>query len=824
MNLCLGNGDLVTLPPELPPPGEAASTGGPPSPERTIRTKRNLTEGPVLQLHADSSRSMLLALGRSGVRAFRLPQLLLRAEAPGTNGCDRFAWHERSGTLVASYRRKLYVYAYEGLEFVRRRDVTLPDRVACLAFSGALLCVGTAREYLAVDLATGAQCALCAHAHPAPCVAVDGRRHGAPGRGGVLSTLRWSGTPAALAVSEPYALSRGLVAGRADGRQPPGAAPPALLVWDERGSVLRLSQRPPLDQARAAGAGRESLKHFGASRAAGTRALLSLLPSLASGRLLAALPGGGAGPGLGPDVAVGPEPRGEEFIRAVSQPAQPRGPRAAESPGAEPTPTAVAIDTAILRALLVLPDHGALLGFVRRPNVADLDEGRAALLAAGRYSELVALLQARGRHGDALDLLETLSQRPGALPVPPTGASSELRGLPGVWAATGCLLRLGREQLPLLAQHLPWVLAADPDSTLQQLVVAEGLRPEDVLPVLTAHSPRLAAAYLEETAALGRVDPDAFARPLAALYLQRIVEYAGSSEGRPDPEARQLAETGKLRALILRGAPIDLEGLLRLLPRDRLLELRAAVLERLGRHREALDLFVRRLGSLAAAEAYCDRVYARQLAREGEGGAHAPDGPRRALASADAESISPAHLPALRLWLDRTGARGPARSRPSDIYLLLIQVLLEEREAEGAQDQASLARWADVAALLSRKREAIEPLHALELLPSELPLHQARQFLHSAIWGVQEERRSVAVRKALRRAELAALELRLAHVKNRSISMTAERVCPICYKRIGQGAAFVAFPSGGVAHYSCYASAGGEGRASGAPAAAPIEV
>lgn len=58
----------------------------------------------------------------------------------------------------------------------------------------------------------------------------------------------------------------------------------------------------------------------------------------------------------------------------------------------------------------------------------------------------------------------------------------------------------------------------------------------------------------------------------------------------------------------------------------------------------------------------------------------------------------------------------------------------------------------------------------------------------------------------------------------RSISMTAERVCPICYKRIGQGAAFVAFPSGGVAHYSCYASAGGEGRASGAPAAAPIEV
>ena len=56
-----------------------------------------------------------------------------------------------------------------------------------------------------------------------------------------------------------------------------------------------------------------------------------------------------------------------------------------------------------------MDDTGALLRFVQRPNKVSLREGEAALKAAGRYSELVALYQEHGQYEAALDLLRTLS-------------------------------------------------------------------------------------------------------------------------------------------------------------------------------------------------------------------------------------------------------------------------------------------------------------------------------------------------------------------------------------------------------------------------------
>ncbi len=61
------------------------------------------------------------------------------------------------------------------------------------------------------------------------------------------------------------------------------------------------------------------------------------------------------------------------------------------------------------QAMLAMDDTGALLRFVQRPNRVSLREGEAALKAAGRYSELVALYQERGQYSAALDLLRTLS-------------------------------------------------------------------------------------------------------------------------------------------------------------------------------------------------------------------------------------------------------------------------------------------------------------------------------------------------------------------------------------------------------------------------------
>ena len=94
--------------------------------------------------------------------------------------------------------------------------------------------------------------------------------------------------------------------------------------------------------------------------------------------------------------------------------------------------------------MLAVHDTGQLLRFVQRGNAVDLVEGRAALAEAGRYSELVALLQARGQHEAALDVLKTLSQSPDELPVPPAGKPhcAAAWGCDGSWLCNTCDLTI----------------------------------------------------------------------------------------------------------------------------------------------------------------------------------------------------------------------------------------------------------------------------------------------------------------------------------------------------------------------------------------------
>lgn len=73
------------------------------------------------------------------------------------------------------------------------------------------------------------------------------------------------------------------------------------------------------------------------------------------------------------------------------------------------------MDTAILRAMIVpgaLSTPGAALSFLDGSHHVSLAQGEAALLNAGRHTELVALYRSRGAHAKALSLLERLARRP----------------------------------------------------------------------------------------------------------------------------------------------------------------------------------------------------------------------------------------------------------------------------------------------------------------------------------------------------------------------------------------------------------------------------
>jgi hypothetical protein len=261
------------------------------------------------------------------------------------------------------------------------------------------------------------------------------------------------------------------------------------------------------------------------------------------------------------------------------------------------------VDTALVRAMLLQPDSGALLRFLQQPNHVDLGEGSLALRALGRYAELAALLQQHRQHREAMALLRSLSQAPGELPVPPTGAAKDLPGLPGVWAAIRCGLASPCVQLaapaagppastclptgpaavarpapdvsscccflhhchhghhhhqrrrrrrrylvsmqPLavevVQEHMPWVLARDGEAGVEALLqLGPALSPSAALALLQQHAPGLCAAYLELALKLGVAAPEQFHNELLLIYLHEAL--LEDQQARQQEQQQQQAE------------------------------------------------------------------------------------------------------------------------------------------------------------------------------------------------------------------------------------------------------------------------------------------
>ena len=420
-------------------------------------------------------------------------------------------------------------------------------------------------------------------------------------------------------------------------------------------------------------------------------------------------------------------------------------------------PLSVLIDTALLQAFLTQADNGALLQFVQRPNAIDLESGVAALSASGRFAELVELYKAHGKHLEALDVLERLAKRPQELPVPPQGAAVELaKGLPAAWAAVRYLEAMDPMDFNLISTHSKWLITLDADATIElfvRLYTTSGVSPAAVLPILSSTKPELAADYLQNIIELGAEERE-FHQELAILLLHN----------------KSPASSAKLRHLILTSDYLQYDALLRLIPSKGMWDVRAALLERQGRHLDVLRIYIHHLHSLADAEAYCDRVTSKQ----------------------------------------RPLANGASAAIPADLennpYALLIRVLQEE-EKDGVYRVKECApsdvTWSTITSVLSRK-VAVDPVLALSsLLPSQLPLTSCVNFLEGAIRRKSEEKKRVSVMTNLLRGKHVGALTSLTDLQCRSVMLTSERACSICHKKRLGASAFVFLPTGSLAHYHC---------------------
>jgi hypothetical protein len=91
----------------------------------------------------------------------------------------------------------------------------------------------------------------------------------------------------------------------------------------------------------------------------------------------------------------------------------------------------------------------------------------------------------------------------------------------------------------------------------------------------------------------------------------------------------------------------------------------------------------------------------------------------------------------------------------------------------------------------------------LQVLPQQLPLSDVASLLSSMLLHNTEQKRNLSVVHALRRAENLMAREDLVKVKQRAVTLTFDRACCICHKRMG-GAVSVAWPNGSLAHYLCY--------------------
>ncbi|GLC77792.1 hypothetical protein PLESTB_000955600 [Pleodorina starrii] len=297
---------------------------------------------------------------------------------------------------------------------------------------------------------------------------------------------------------------------------------------------------------------------------------------------------------------------------------------------------------------------------------------------------------------------------------------------------------------------------------------------------------------------------------------------SGAGTGGATASAAAAAAAGpslyqRLRDLVYTSPYIDPSYVLDKLPQGELLEIRALMLERLGSHREALQLYVHALRDLAGAEAYCDRVYAAAAG----GGA----GAGRGLGSLDAGVLGdpaqpgdiylelvralydgPESCPSARVVAEAGGRGGGGGPAGGWLVPCGPTALSLAREGEGGgQGGARLDSdtWLALSRLLSRKRDRLDPMQVLDLLPACVAVADVLPWLEGCLRYTTESRRNLAVIRQLRRAENLVALKEAVRSRQQRLHITSERACSLCHKRLGN-AAFVAYSGGLLAHLGCH--------------------
>ncbi|WVW80239.1 hypothetical protein I302_102217 [Kwoniella bestiolae CBS 10118] len=395
------------------------------------------------------------------------------------------------------------------------------------------------------------------------------------------------------------------------------------------------------------------------------------------------------------------------------------------------------IYTGLIKVYLVA--RPVLVGSLCRiENWCDVEEVEELLKAQKKFGDLIDLYQGKKMHSKALKMLHEL-------------AKDEEDKLDRYPPTIRYLQKLGPSELDLILNSSKWIFEEDSKMALQIFTAdepeVESLPRSEVMRFLEKTNEGACIGYLEHIINnLGEEGPD-YHDKLAELYHARMKSEEGKNKG-DESQRPEFYET--LLEFLEKSKQYRPYRLISKLAAEEMPEARAILLGRMGKHEEALKIYVYRLRDYTAAETYCVRVY-------------------------------------------------PAND---DVFLTLLKIYLRPTSSK-LNEKAPEPLIEQALSLVSKHSTSLPPSPVLDLLPPLVPIQDVHQFFMRTLRDSHTKKNESRVLKSLMKGRKEELERMVLSLEGKRVRVTDQRICPQCHKRLGQSAIAVHAPRGEVTHLHC---------------------
>ncbi|KAI0225860.1 Vam6/Vps39-like protein [Lamellibrachia satsuma] len=419
------------------------------------------------------------------------------------------------------------------------------------------------------------------------------------------------------------------------------------------------------------------------------------------------------------------------------------------------------IDTTLLKCYLQTNDALVAPLLRLKDNRCHLEESERVLKERHKFSELIILYEKRDLHRKALDLLLRESAK----------SNSPLKGHD---TTVQYLQRLGSENLQLIFEYAEWVIQQNPEDGLkiftEDMPEVEVLPREQVLDYLEKTASSLIIPYLEHVIWTWNDNSPSLHNVLSLNYKNMVStlmeDYAQPLCDGVIKAGEEPGEVGVVRAKLLAFLSASLhyqpDRLLIHFPLDGFFEERAILLGHLGRHEQALAIYVHVLQDCELALQYCAMYY-----------------------DAEKEGSKDVFLHLLKMYLRPPDAKAMGLLSSTSTILVDTQPNME----------AALH-------LLEEHANKLDTTKVLEVLPPNTRVSDIAVFLESVMAERTAQKRRCQVLKSLLYAEHLQVQEQQMFYHRMKCTITNEKLCQVCRKRISNSA-FARYPNGVIVHYSC---------------------